>query len=166
MSPDPCTGSPRSETRARSRRVAPVAALVAALLAAACAGTPKPQEACLDIDAASNLNFHDDQAHVVTLFVFPLSSTGGFQQTPVEELLAGASPPGVEGSPVHVSVSPGEQGRRFEDLFPAGTVYLGVVANYYRAPGDPEGRRSAVVPARCGWRTPDLTLAAKDVYQE
>lgn len=140
-------------------------ALVAAYLwVGACSSRPKPKEACLRLHAATNLNYHDNQAHTLTLLVFPLSSTVGFSTTPVEELLAGATPPGVEGSPIQIAIKPGEQDKEFEELFPAGTVSLGVIANYYRAPGDPEGSRTQVVPARCGWRTPSLSLAAKDIY--
>lgn len=130
----------------------------------ACSSRPKPREACLRLNAAANLNYHDNQAHALTLLVFPLSSTVGFSNTPVEELLAGATPPGVEGSPIQIAIKPGEEDKRFEELFPAETVFLGVIANYYRSPGDPEGSRTQVVPARCGWRTPRLSLAAKDVY--
>lgn len=132
----------------------------------ACSSRPKPKEACLRLNAAANLNYHDNQAHTLTLLVYPLSSTVGFEQTAVEEMLDGATPPGVEGAPTQVAIKPGEEDRHFEELFPAETIFLGVIANYYRAPGDPEGRRTQVVPARCGWRTPRLTLAAKDVYRD
>ena len=84
----------------------------------------------------------------------------------MEELLAGATPPGVLSSPRRITVAPGDDGRKFEDRFPDSTRQLGVIADYYRAPGDEPGERRQVVPARCGFRTPKLELAAKDLYLE
>ncbi len=158
-------GMPAARSRSNGSWVGFLAILIAAhLWVGACSSRPKPVDACLRLDAATNLNFHNGQSHTLTLLAFPLSSPVGFEHTRVEELLAGATPPGVEGSPIQFAIKPGEQDREFEELFPAGTLFLGVIANYYRAPGDPEGSRKQVVPARCGWRTPRLSLAAKDVY--
>lgn len=133
------------------------------LAAAGCAGgPPKPREVCIEYAASPNLNIHDGQPHVVTVYLFPLASTAGFEQASVGELLGGATPPGVVSSPVHFPVSPGAQGE-FEDLFPASAVQVGVVADYYRAPGDPEGTRRQVVPAKCGFFPPKLVLAPSDL---
>jgi type VI secretion system VasD/TssJ family lipoprotein len=138
-----------------------------ALALPGCSSTPKPVEACLRVNASPNLNLYEGQPHVVTLYLFPLSSTVGFEQTSVDDLLGGATPPGVEGSPVHVAVVPGEVKKKFEDFFPASTTQIGVVADYYRSPVDPEGVRRQIVPARCGWlRKPKLRLSAKDLYRE
>jgi type VI secretion system VasD/TssJ family lipoprotein len=138
-----------------------------ALALPGCSSTPKPVEACLRVNASPNLNLYDGQPHVVTLYLFPLSSTVGFEQTGVGDLLGGATPPGVEGSPVHVLIAPGESKKKFEDFFPSSTTQIGVVADYYRSPVDPEGVRRQIVPARCGWwRKPKLRLSAKDLYRE
>jgi predicted component of type VI protein secretion system len=47
-------------------------------------------------------------------------------------------------------VAPGEK-VDFQEALPPSAVYLGIVADYYREPGDVEGKRRAVVPAKCGW---------------
>ena len=80
----------------------------------------------------------------------------------VADLLEGQSPPGLAGPRVPITVAPGES-RVLDEAFPQTTSYTGVVADYYRAPGDPEGTRRAVVPARCGRDTPRLTLSAHDL---
>ena len=138
---------------------------LALLLATGCASATKPRKGCLKISASPSLNLYDGQPHALTVYLFPLASSMGFEQASVPDLLAGETPPGVVSKPVHLTVAPGEEKRRFEDLFPATTSQLGVVADYYRSPGDPEGTRTQVVPARCGWlRTPSLVLTSKDVY--
>ena len=48
--------------------------------------------------------------------------------------------------------------------YPADAVQLGILADYYRAVGDPEGSRTQVVDARCGLRKPKLVLSPKDIY--
>jgi type VI secretion system VasD/TssJ family lipoprotein len=152
----------------RHAGLAPAVAALVCLAAAGggCSSVPKPERACLEFRASPNLNLYDGQAHALTVYLFPLASSVGFERTPPEDLLGGATPPGVLGGAVHLTIAPGEEEREFEDLFPASTAQIGVVADYYRAPGDPEGTRMQVVPARCGWRTPELTLTAKDIYLE
>lgn len=124
------------------------AALGLALALGACAGSPEPTRACLTLEGSANLNLYDGQPHAVTLYLFPLTGTLGFEQASVQDLLEGLTPPGAAGPPVSITVGPGEE-REFEEALPPSAVYLGVVADYYRAPGDPEGRRRAVVPAKC-----------------
>ena len=111
-------------------------------------GAPKPRGACIGVVASPNLNLYDGQAHAVTLYLYPLTGTLGFEQASVQDLLEGHSPPGAAGPPVSLTVGPGEQ-LEFEEALPPSAVYVGIVADYYRAPGDPEGRRRAVVPAKC-----------------
>ena len=149
-----------------SRTLLVLAVGALALGLAGCSSTPKPVEACLRVDASPHLNLYDGQPHVVTLYLFPLSSSVGFEQTSVDDLLGGATPPGVEGAPVHLSIAPGELKKTFEDSFPPATTQLGLVADYYRSPVDPEGSRVQIVPARCGWRKPKLRLSARDLYRE
>ena len=151
--------------RARAERAA-LAALLAGMLAMGCASGPKSVKGCVRFNASENLNLYDGQPHVVTIYLYPLASVLGFQQASVDDLLGGATPPGVLSNPVALTVAPGEEDRVFEDLFPAQTIQLGVLADYYRAPGDPEGARMQVVRARCGWRKPKLVLSAKDLYLE
>lgn len=134
-----------------------------ALIFAACGGgPPKPVPACLNVVASANLNLHDGQPHAVTLYLYPLIGTLGFEQASVTDLLEGATPPGVAGKPLAVTVGPGEE-RSFEEAFPSTAEYMGIVADYYRGPGDPEGTRRAVVEVGCGWFPPKVTLSPTDL---
>lgn len=142
------------------------AALGMLALLPACASSNKPVEACVVFSASSNLNLYDGQPHALTVYLYPLASSQGFQQANVDDLLGGATPPGVLAPPSPITIAPGEEKRSFEDLFPSQTTEVGVVADYYRAPGDPEGTRTQVVPARCGMRKPKLALSAKDIYRK
>jgi predicted component of type VI protein secretion system len=99
------------------------------------------------------------------VYLFPLASTTSFEQANVNELLGGEKPLGALSDPLPVTLSPGEK-RAFRELLPSQTNQIGVVADYYRAPGDPEGTRTLVVPARCGLRKPKLELTPKDVYRK
>ncbi|MEZ4217991.1 MAG: type VI secretion system lipoprotein TssJ [Myxococcota bacterium] len=142
-----------------------LAALVAAAFAGCATGGAEPRSACLRLDADADLNLYNEQSHPVTVFVFPLSSSAVFEETPVDDLLAGVEGTGMLSRPAQLALGPGEQGRRFEKLFPGETQHLGVIADYYRAPGDPEGSRRQVVPARCSFFfTPRLHLTARDLY--
>ena len=150
--------------RAR-RAVAVTIGLALALgLAAGCgAKMPKPRNVCLQVLASPNLNLFDGQAHAVTVYLYPLISPLGFEQARVEDLLEGASPPGVAGRPVAISVGPGEQ-REFREAFPQTAAYMGIVVDYYRAPGDAVGTRRAVVPATCGrFSSQAITLSPQDL---
>lgn len=144
--------------------VALAAAAATLAVASACGGGPGPQEACLRFDSSPNLNLYDGQPHVVTLYIYPLSSTAGFQRATIDDLLGGATPYGVLGKPVHLTIAPGEVAREFEDLFPMETTHVGLVADYYRTAGDPEGTRRQVVEAKCGRGKPKVTLSTKDMY--
>jgi len=143
-----------------------VAGLLALLCLPACASRSRPTRACVVFSASSNLNLYDGQPHALTVYLYPLASSQGFEQANVDDLLGGATPPGVLAPPSPITIAPGEEKRTFEDLFPSQTTQIGVVADYYRAPGDPEGTRTQVVPARCGMRKPKLALSAKDVYRK
>lgn len=128
-----------------------------------CRSASKPRESCAVFYASERLNLYDGVSHPITVYVYPLSSSSAFEQTPVVELLEGSTPAGAVAPAVPITVAPGEK-RSFQETFPAATRQLGILADYYRAPGDPEGTRTQVVPARCGLRKPKLTLSPKDVY--
>jgi predicted component of type VI protein secretion system len=138
--------------------------LLAGALVAACGGggAPEPRRACVKVQASPNLNLYDGQPHAVTLYLYPLVGTLGFEQASVSDLLEGATPPGVAGPRVPVTIGPSEE-QTFEEAFPETAVYTGIVADYYRGPNDPEGSRRAVVPSRCGFRTPAITLSPQDL---
>jgi type VI secretion system VasD/TssJ family lipoprotein len=127
-----------------------------------CKTAPKPTEMCFNVQASQNLNSYNGQPHAVTLHVYPLSGRLGFQQAGIDELLRGASPPGVTGSPRIIAVSPG-QTRRIEETFDQATISIGILADYYRGPYDPEGTRRAIIEAKCGRGSPTVVLTAKDI---
>jgi type VI secretion system VasD/TssJ family lipoprotein len=149
--------------RRSSVRVAtlPVAALACATLWDS-NGVPEPRRACLDVEASLNLNLHDGRAHSLTLYLYPLAGTLGFEQASVADLLDGATPPDVAGPRVPITVSPGEK-RSLEETFPPPAVRMGILADYHRGPNDAEGARRAVVPIRCGWFAPKITLSPQDL---
>lgn len=124
------------------------------------------RDVCLTIRSGPDLNRYDGQAHVVALYFFPLETSAGFRQTPVEDLLAGNRPPGALAEPISLTVGPREA-RDWTEPFPALANEIGVVADFYRAPGDPEGTRKQVVPADCGrLGRPTLLLATSDLLLE
>jgi predicted component of type VI protein secretion system len=117
---------------------------------------------CLAVQASQNLNLYEGRPHAVTLYLYPLSGGLGFQQMGVDDLLEGATPPGSVGPPVPIAVSPGER-REIQETFPPMTDHVGVVADYYRSPGDPEGTRRLIVEAECGWGRPSIMLSPGDI---
>lgn len=114
-----------------------------------CARASKPRDVCLELRASPNLSTYAGQAHVVVVDLHPLETPGGFEQLSASDLIGGAKPAGAAGAPIQMTVAPGEQ-REVNETFPANTKWIGVVADYYRAPGAPEGTRKLVAPARCG----------------
>ena len=139
-------------------------AAAACAFAAGCGGGGnKPREACAELAASANLNLYDGEPHPITVWVYPLSSSSAFGQTSAAELLEGKLPAGAVAPAVPITIAPGEK-RTFEEVFPAETQQLGLLADYYRAPGDPEGTRTQIVEARCGRGKPKLVLSPKDIY--
>lgn len=128
-------------------------------------GGSSPVNACLSFDADPDLNLYNGQSHPVTVFVFPLSNRTIFEDMSIDDLLGGAKGTGILDGRVPITIGPGEQGRPFEKPFPPETEELGVIADYYRAPGDPEGTRRQVVAVRCiPFFSPRLRLTARDLY--
>jgi type VI secretion system VasD/TssJ family lipoprotein len=113
--------------------------------------------------ASKNLNLYQGEPHPVTLLVYPLTSAVAFEQTSVSSLLEGKRPVGAPVPPIPFTISPGEE-RLFEDSFGPATTEIGIVADFYRAPEDPEGSRLQVVPAECGWFKTTLVLSPRDIY--
>ena len=128
-----------------------------------CASPTVERKACLGFEVTDTLNLYDGEPHPLTLFIYPLSSTEGFEATAADDLLAGARPAGVIAPPVPITVEPGEAKRTFQELFPAETHHLGVIADYFRAPGEEEGVRRVVVPARCGILKPKVVLESRNL---
>jgi len=149
--------------------VAPVGPLLCAgllTLTLACAGgAPEPVQACLTLEGSENLNLYDGQAHAVTLYLYPLNSKLGFEEASIQDLLEGNEPAGSVGKPVPITIGPGEQ-REFNHALPPSAAFVGIVADYYRGPGDPEGERRIVVPAKCSFlRTKRITLLPQELAE-
>jgi len=121
------------------------------------------RRACLKLQASPSLNIYNGQPHVTVVYLYALESRLGFEQMNVSDLLSGATPPGLVGSRLQVTVAPGEK-RSVDETFPRAARQLGLVADFYRAHGDPEGSRKAIVDARCGYlRVPRLVLSQTDL---
>ena len=155
----------RRTSRTADALGAGLASAAALAFAAGCGGGggSKPREACAEFEASASLNLYDGEPHPITVWVYPLSSSSAFGQTSAAELLEGALPAGAVAPAVPLTLAPGEK-RSFEEVFPAETQQLGLLADYYRAPGDPEGTRTQIVKARCGRGKPKLVLSPKDIY--
>ena len=164
-SPAGCAQARAEKDVSRRRRVGwwiPTAVLLA-IAGFGCAGAPTPIRACLSVEGSADLNLYEGQPHAVTLYLFPLIGTLGFEQASVPDLLEGLTPAGSAGPPVSITVGPGEA-REFEEALPPSAAYIGIVADYYRAPGDPEGRRRAVVPAKCSmFSTQRISLLSEEL---
>ncbi|MEE3326678.1 MAG: hypothetical protein VX252_05060 [Myxococcota bacterium] len=147
-----------------SLRAGAVTLLVFALSAmlSSCAVREQVRRICIDVEASEDLNFYDGKTHTLTLLVYALSDGAGFKATPVSELLSGHRPSGVLEPPVPFTVEPATK-TRLEEVFPAATRSVGILADYDREPGEADegsgilGRR-VVLPARCGFMTPRLKL--------
>jgi len=140
-----------------------LAAVLGQALVLGCASTPKPRKSCIVLEASEELNFYDGVPHPVTVYVYALATPEGFEGARPDDLLVGAKPAGVLQPPVPITVQPGEQ-HSVQELFPADTHQLGLLADFYRAPNDPMGSLTQVVPARCGLRRPKLVLSQSDIH--
>ncbi len=144
-----------------------VAALTAAGLGLGCASSLKPVEACVQIRSGTNLHTYDGQPHIVHVYFYALKSSLEFRQMDVQTLLAGTEPPaGVVEGPLELIVAPNSV-VKFREALDPDTVELGIVADYFRGPDDPPGRRRGVVKATCGlFRTPKIRLTPTDLLVE
>ncbi len=139
-----------------------IAIAFALALASGCAGRPKPAEVCLSLVASSNLNRFDGQAHVVVVSFFPLQNVSAFNTTDPADLLQGEKPPGLTGDPWEVTLYPDEI-RTLEEKLPADTVFVGLVADFYRGPS------RTVVEASCptlGLGGTKIVLSSNDLQVE
>ncbi len=154
--------------RRRLRALSLGTALVLLAAVVGCAGTTvsPTKKVCIVFEPSETLNLYDGQPHALTVFIYPLSSVEGFEQTHPDDLLAGARPAGVVAPPVPFTIEPGEAERTFQEIFAAETTHVGLIADYERAPGDPEGLRRRVVPARCGIFKPKVGLSSRDLLPE
>ena len=133
------------------------------IAASGCALRPQVKRVCLDVEASERLNFYEGNSHSISLFVYGLSDPRGFEAASAEELLVGHLPAGVIEPPVLFTIAPATQ-RRVEQIFPEATKAVGVLADYHRPLDgvlkgeDGKGLRG-VVPARCGFFTPEVKLS-------
>ena len=121
------------------------------------------REACIELEANPNLNLFDGQPHPATLFLYPLNQRLGFEQMGVDDLLEGKNPPGKWTSAYRQSSIPGN-GEKSRTNSRCTTAFIGIVVDYYRAPGSQEGSRKVVLEADCGWGQPTVVLGPRDVF--
>ncbi len=137
------------------------------LLLLTVASCQTPGQACLSIRSDVSMNLYEGEPHATSLRIYPVSDALGFAETSVEDLLAGALPPGMtQPAPIELTVFPGQDDYVFERAFSADTRELGILADYYRRPGDADGTRSVTVRAVCGRRTPRLYMSIRSLRVE
>jgi len=126
---------------------------------------PTTPRLCLRIEASPRLNFFSGQPHVVRLLLFPLESSLAFEQADPDGLLRGEQPAGLVGAAIQVKLVPGEK-RELGDPLPASVRTIGVVADFYRAPGAQEGRRKAAVAVNCAQGSTRVPLGENGIELE
>lgn len=123
---------------------------------------PTSPRLCLRITASPRANFHSGQPHVVRVVIYPLESALAFEQASDESLLAGTKPKGAAGESIDVRVVPGET-RSLTDPLPANARSLGIIADYFRAPGAAAGQRRATLTASCARGEIPLQLEESEI---
>jgi type VI secretion system VasD/TssJ family lipoprotein len=144
-------------------RRALLSAVVCCTLACSKPPPPTATQVCFTLNASPTLNYYDGQSHVVVLYVYPLESALAFDAANVEDVLGGGALAGAVGKPREITVAPGQQ-VTFDEQFSLATTHVGLVADYYRAPGDPPGTRKASIAAKCAKENrPTVVLSARDL---
>ena len=142
-----------------------VAALLAALALFGCS-TPTGRRVCLDFVASEDMNLFDGEPHAVVVRLYPLQERASFERLSADELIEGAKPEGMLGNPYETTIVPGEK-RELRERFPLETLFIGIVADYYRASGDASGVRSMTTRGGCGWfSTRRIALGPRDLPKE
>ena len=123
-------------------------------------GRDKPPEICLSVEASSNLNMFDGEAHVVVLYFYPLQNAQAFTSSDPQELLGGERVPGTTGDAWEITVFPGAT-QELREKLPRDTEYVGVLADFYAGPS------RTVVEADCGtFSQTAIVLSSSDVQAE
>ena len=130
---------------------------------AGCATLTADVETCLELSMVPQLSRSEGEPRVTPVTLYALGAQEGFLEAEGADLLAGTLPDSVLGEPVLLSIAPGEA-RRVDERFPAGTRWVGVVADFSRPSGDPSKLRRIIVEARCPrWRRTSLLLTGSDL---
>jgi type VI secretion system VasD/TssJ family lipoprotein len=149
--------------RAALKRMFVVALVGAAGLACS---SPPGRKVCLDLVGSPDLNTFDGEPHAVVVRLYPLQEKQGFGKLTADELLDGAKPEGMLGNPYETTIVPGET-REVRERFPVETLTMGIVADYYRAPGDRSGVRTMTVRAGCGtFSAKKIALGPRDLPKD
>lgn len=156
-------GQPRIRSTAGRLTCLILLATQALAIQAACAGSYKPREVCLVIEATQSLNLYDGQAHALNLLIYPLTGPAAFNEASVDALVSGRGIEGAAGPAISVMMSPGEV-REVREVFPAGTTTVGLVADYYQAGMESPGTRRLLVTGKCSmFGSEKIMLTARDL---
>lgn len=135
------------------------------LLGLACS-SPPGRKVCLDLVGSPDLNTFDGEPHAVVVRLYPLQEKQSFGKLTPDELLDGAKPEGMLGNPYETTIVPGEL-RAVRERFPVETLTIGILADYYRAPGDRSGVRTMTVRASCGtFSAKKIALGPRDLPKD
>ena len=126
---------------------------------------PTAPRLCLRVQSGPRANFYENRPHVVRLVIFPLTSTLGFEQASESMLLGGGKPQGAAGDSIQARIVPGET-RGLADALPPNTRTLGVVADYYRAPGSAGAPRKLTLTASCAHGETLLYLDEREIRRQ
>lgn len=155
-------GPIRTQLDCVATRTLSITLLLALATLVGCAGSPKPAELCVNLIADENLNRFDDQPHVVVVWFYPLQNVSAFETADPVDLLRGKQPPGLTGDPWEETLYPGEI-RTLETNLPTDTLFVGVVADFYRGPS------RTVIEASCptmGLGGTKIVLSSNDLQVE
>ena len=134
------------------------------MILAACAGNSfKPREVCLVIEASPSLNLYDGEAHALNLFIYPMTGLAAFEESSIDDLVAGLKVDGAAGAPLSIMISP-EEVREVRETFPPATGVIGVIADYYQAGMESPGNRRGIIEGKCSFFGSDkIILTARDL---
>lgn len=139
--------------------------VLAAFLGLACS-SPTGRKVCLDLVGSPDLNTFDGEPHAVVVKLYPLQDEQSFGKLTADELLDGAKPESMLGNAYEQTIVPGEM-RQVRERFPMQTMFIGLVADYYREPGDPSGVRTMTFRGGCGvFSVKRIVLGPRDLPRD
>lgn len=128
----------------------------------ACALRAPSSKVCFLFEADEALNEYDEEAHDVTLYLYPLAAENDFQEMSMADLLAGELPKGGLAPPFPITIEPGER-QPLEERVPQRTAAVGVMADFYLPPEARHAAPKGIVAAACGDETPTIRLRGREL---